>query len=166
MGKTTDIEMLFRTWYRPLCLYALHYLSDPDAAEDSVQEAFTALWKQEGAVADPKAWLYASVRNRSIDRLRRSGRTETLPQDLDGPIADDEAAERSALEARLWTALDALPEMRRRCLLLAKRDGLSYKEIAEELGLSVNTVRNHIARAMETLRAGSPEILAFIFSFF
>ena len=62
--------------------------------------------------------------------------------------------------------MDALPEMRRRCLLMAKRDGLSYKEIADELGLSEHTVRNHISRALESLREGSPQILSFIFLFF
>ena len=56
--------------------------------------------------------------------------------------------------------------MRRKCLLLAKRDGLSYKEIADELNLSEHTVRNHISRALETLREGAPQMLDFIFSFF
>ena len=166
MAQVPQIETLFRTYYRPLCLYALHYLGDPDAVEDIVQESFTALWQQENAVRNVKAWLYAAVRNRCIDALRRTGKTEPLPMDLDGPISDDEAADRSTLEARLWTAVDSLPEMRRKCLLLAKRDGLSYKEIAEELNLSEHTVRNHISRALETLREGGPEILDFIFSFF
>ncbi len=166
MDKSKALESEFRTYYRPLCLYALHYLGDTDAAEDVVQESFTALWQQEKAIQSVKAWLYAAVRNRCIDVLRRAGKTEPLPMDLDGPISDDEALERSSLEARLWTAVDSLPEMRRKCLLLAKRDGLSYKEIAEELNLSEHTVRNHISRALETLREGGPEILDFIFSFF
>ena len=166
MDRTRAFESDFRTYYRPLCLYALHYLGDPDAVEDVVQESFTALWRQEKAVANVKAWLYSAVRNRSIDLLRRAGKTEPLPTDLDGPISDDEAENRSALEARLWTAVDALPEMRRKGLLLAKRDGLSYKEIAEELTLSEHTVRNHISRALETLREGGREMLDFIFSFF
>ena len=113
-----------------------------------------------------KACLYSAVRNRSIDALSRAGKTEPLPSDLDGPISDDEAEERSALEARLWTAVDSLPEMRRKCLLLAKRDGLSYKEIADELSISEHTVRNHISRALETLRESRPQMLDFIFSFF
>ena len=166
MLHTKEIETLFRTYYRPLCLYALHYLHDVDTAEDVVQESFAALWRQEEALANVKAWLYSAVRNRSIDMLRRTGKTEPLPSDLDGPITDDEAEERSALEARLWTAVDALPEMRRKCLLLAKRDGLSYKEIADELNISEHTVRNHISRALETLREGAPRILDFIFLFF
>ena len=166
MLQTKEIETLFRTYYRPLCLYALHYLGDPDAVEDVVQESFTALWRQENPVDNVKAWLYSAVRNRSIDALRRTGKNEPLPSDLDGLISDDEAEDRSALEARLWTAVDSLPEMRRKCLLLAKRDGLSYKEIAIELNLSEHTVRNHISRALETLREGGPQMLDFIFSFF
>ena len=105
MLQTKEIETLFRTYYRPLCLYALHYLGDPDAVEDVVQESFTALWRQENPVANVKAWLYSAVRNRSIDALRRTGKNEPLPSDLDGLISDDEAEDRSALEARLWTAI-------------------------------------------------------------
>ena len=164
--QTKEIEACFRTYYRPLCLYALHYLGDPDAVEDVVQECFTAYWQQEKPAESARAWLYAAVRNRCVDALRRAGKTVSLPRDLDGPIPDEDAAERSALEARLWTAVDALPEMRRQCLLLAKRDGLSYKEIAEELNISEHTVRNHISRALETLREGAQRILDFIFSFF
>ena len=110
MLQTKEIETLFRTYYRPLCLYALHYLGDPDAVEDVVQESFTALWRQENPVANARAWLYSAVRNRSIDSLRKTGKTELLPSDLDGPISDDEAEERSALEARLWTAVDAFDQ--------------------------------------------------------
>ena len=91
---------------------------------------------------------------------------EPLPRDLEGQISDEEAMERSAVEARLWEAVEALPEMRRKCLLMAKRDGLSYKEIAQELGIAEHTVRNHISRALETLREGRRHILQFIFSFF
>ena len=166
MDRIKAFESDFRTYYRPLCLYALHYLGDPDVVEDVVQESFTALWRQEKPVANVKAWLYSAVRNRSVDALRRTGKTEPLPCDTEGPITDDEAENRSALEASLWTAVDSLPEMRRKCLLMAKRDGLSYKEIADELNLSENTVRNHISRALESLREGGPQMIDFIFSFF
>ena len=93
MLQSKEIETLFRTYYRPLCLYALHYLGDPEAVEDVVQESFTALWRQENPVANGKAWLYSAVRNRSIDALRRTGKNEPLPSDLDGLISDDEAEE-------------------------------------------------------------------------
>ena len=76
MLQTKEIEALFRTYYRPLCLYALHYLGDPDAVEDVVQESYTALWRQENPVANVRAWLYSAVRNhisRALETLREGG---------------------------------------------------------------------------------------------
>ena len=151
-----NIDDLFRLNYRPLCLYALHYLQDTDLAEDIVQECFTTLWEKIGQgfpISNRRAYLYMAVRNRSLDHLRRKGLpTESLkPYDTYGIIEDDDAEERSAKEARLWTAIDSLPEKCRQIFLMSKRDGLRYEEIAEELGLSVNTVRNQISKALNVL---------------
>lgn len=166
-----NIDDLFRLNYRPLCLYALHYLQDTDLAEDIVQECFTTLWEKIGQgfpISNRRAYLYMAVRNRSLDHLRRKGLpTESLkPYDTYGIIEDDDAEERSAMEARLWTAIDSLPEKCRQVFLMSKRDGLRYEEIAEELGLSVNTVRNQISKALKVLKDGAKKIYSFILSFF
>ncbi len=166
-----NIDDLFRLNYRPLCLYALHYLQDTDLAEDIVQECFTTLWEKIGQgfpISNRRAYLYMAVRNRSLDHLRRKGLpTESLkPYDTYGIIEDDDAEERSAMEARLWTAIDSLPEKCRQVFLMSKRDGLRYEEIAEELGLSVNTVRNQISKALNVLKDGAKKIYSFILSFF
>jgi len=167
MARKREIERIFMDWYRPMCLYALHYLGDADAVEDVVQEVFISLWNQEGPINNVKAWLHTAVRNRCIDQLRRDKTVELPgPRDLEGQLTDEEAFDRSAVEARLWAAVEALPEMRRRCLIMAKRDGMSYQEIADELGLSENTVRNHISRALETLREGRKQMIDLIFLFF
>ena len=166
-----NIDDLFRLNYRPLCLYALHYLQDTDLAEDMVQECFTTLWekiKQGFPITNRRAYLYMAVRNRCLDHLRRKGvQTESLkPHDTYGIIEEDDAEQRSAIEARLWTAIDSLPEKCRHIFLMSKRDGLKYEEIAEELGLSVNTVRNQISKALNTLKDGAKKIYSFILSFF
>lgn len=157
MARMNDIDELFRLYYRPLCLYATHYLQSVDAAEDVVQEAFVALWEKMKAGEGPslsKAYLSASVRNACIDilRRRRSHPESALPEDVAEPITDEEALSRSFDEARLWTAVESLPEGRRRMLLMHRRDGLKYSEIAERLGVSERTVRNQISRALKTLR--------------
>ena len=121
MGQNPDIRDLFRILYRPLCVYALHYLKDADAVEDVVQEAFTAWWQKGVGTDNAKAYLYAIVRNRCIDILRR-----------------------------------------RELLLMSKRDGLTYEQIADATGLSVNTVRNQISRALQSLRDGAASILDYI----
>lgn len=166
-----NIDDLFRLNYRPLCLYALHYLQDTDLAEDMVQECFTTLWekiRQGFSITNRRAYLYMAVRNRCLDHLRRKGvQTESLkPHDTYGIIEEDDAEQRSAIEARLWTAIDSLPEKCRQIFLMSKRDGLKYEEIAEELGLSVNTVRNQISKALNTLKDGAKKIYSFILSFF
>ena len=105
------------------------------------------------------------VRNRCMDQLRKKGiPTESLkPYDTYGIIDDDQAQERSQTEARLWTAIDSLPEKCREVFILSKRDGLKYEEIAEELGLSVNTVRNQISKALKVLKEGVQKVYMFFF---
>lgn len=149
------VDHLFKTLYRPLCLYAAHYLGgDIDSAEDIVQDCFVSLW-QHGA-KDSRAFLYAAVRNGCIDRLRRRHPevVQTEPSDLDGIISDNEAMERSEEEeARLWTAIDGLPRRCRDIFLMSKRDGMTYAEIARELGLSVKTVEHQMGKALRRLRS-------------
>ena len=105
------------------------------------------------------------VRNRCLDQLRKKGvPTESLkPYDTYGIIDDDDAMERSQTEARLWTAIDSLPEKCREVFILSKRDGLKYEEIADELGLSVNTVRNQISKALKIIKDGAVKIYNFFF---
>ena len=157
MNQNAAIRELFFRHYRPLCLYALHYLQDADAVEDVVQEAFTTYWQRlgESAPDNPKAYLYRMVRNRCIDLLRRSGHDPERLQaeDAAGVIDDGQAEERAELEARLWAAVERLPAKRRELLLMSKRDGMSYEAIAEATRLSVNTVRNQISRALQALRS-------------
>ena len=167
-ANTETFDDLFRYNYRPLCLYALHYLQDADLAEDMVQESYTALWEKLQAgthVLNRKSYLYMMVRNRCLDHLRKKGiPTESLkPYDTYGIIDDDDAQERSQTEARLWTAIDSLPEKCRQVFILSKRDGLKYEEIAEELGLSVNTVRNQISKALKLIKEGAVKIFTFLF---
>lgn len=154
------MEQLFQRYYRPLCLFALHYLEDLSAAEDVVQDCFVSYWEKAPEAVPARSYLYSMVKNRCIDILRTARPAAPLPEDL----SEEEAAGRSEAEARMWTAIDNLPERRRQCLILSKRDGLSYKEIATELGISERTVRNHVARAMASLRDG-PE-MRFVLLFF
>lgn len=167
--STIRFESLFMYNFRPLCLYALHYVGDTDMAEDIVQECFASLWEkiQQGApVRNRRAYLYMAVRNRCLDQLRRKGvPAESLrPYDSYGIIDDDEAEARSQTEARLWTAIDSLPEKCREIFILNKRDGLKYEEIAQELNLSVNTVRNQVSKALRMLKEGVIKIYTLFFA--
>ena len=105
------------------------------------------------------------MRNACIDRLRRQSPidTEITPTDLCGVISDEQAQESSFREAELWTAIELLPERCREIFLMSKRDGMTYREIAEELNLSEKTVEHQISKALKTLRGKKDDFLADFF---
>ena len=159
----TDIDSLYKQYFRQLCLYALHYIGDLDESKDIVQDCFTSLIKNNPDISSPRTYLYSSVRNRCIDLLRSKKKERTAPMDDLSQISDEEAQRRSEIEVQLLEEIDALPPKRRELLLLHKRDGLKYSDIARLKGLSENTVRNQIFRAIESLRRNSKKILSFLF---
>lgn len=166
----TDIDKIFKLYYRSLCMYILHYVHDIDAAEDIAQDCFTAFWKNTAkeniVIENIKAYLYTTARNHSLNYLRKESvyRSIITPSDLEDILTDDETEERSVIEARMWTAIDVLPERCREIFLLNKRDGMKYKEIAEKLQISVNTVDNHISKALRLIREGIHKTYIFIFN--
>ena len=161
-----NIEVLFRTNYRPLCLYALHYLNDIDAVEDIVQDSFVDLWellKGGKEIKNVKSYLYTMVKNRSLEKLKQDNLlTDDTILDKE-EFEDEDLEERSYIESRLWTAIDSLPERCRDIFLMSKRDELKYKEIAEELNISIKTVENQMSKALKTLKKGAVNIYTFIF---
>ena len=166
--KSIDIDDLFRLYYRPLCLYAARFLRDADQVEDIVQGAFVAYWekKQESRLDpdSPKSYLYRMVHNRCIDVIRQDGQASGISlEQLSEDVPDEEIVDRSFLWARLWTAIEKLPERRRQILLLSKRDGLSHAEIARRMGISENTVHNQLTKALQTLRSGADRIFFKLF---
>ncbi len=163
-----NIESLYRFYYRPLCLYALHYLEDEMQVEDVVQDCFIKFWEKsvQEEVEHPKQYLYRMVRNACMDVLRRTPGDKTGLEDAQSLEDDSRLQEDSFIEARLWTAIDSLPEKCRRIFLMAKRDGKSYEEISSRLGISSNTVRNQVSKALRILREGAEKIISYLFSLF
>lgn len=160
------IEKVFVQHYRPMCLYALHYVHDLDTSEDLVQECFCKLWEQSGRVHHEEltqAYLYRMLRNACIDFVRKNGARERgeQPSDLEGVLAEEACEEQAQKEARLWEAIDRLPDRCRKIFLMSKRDGMKHKEIAQALGLSVNTVENQVIKALKRLRADAERIYHF-----
>ena len=169
LSITQQIEELFTLHYRPLCLYAMHFVNDIDQSEDIVQDCFSIVWERLSSdkvqVENIKSYLFSMVRNKSLDYLQDEKRIDTdiSIAELNDELVQEEVEERSEMEARMWTAIDSLPERCRQIFLLNKRDGLKYKEIAEQLGLSVNTVDNQVSKALRLIREGAKKVYAFFF---
>lgn len=148
-----DIEQLFLEFYRPLCLYALRFVGDIDKAEDVVQDCFVKILERPGDSLQQyddrgrRALLFCIVHNHCIDELRRAQAMANIPLET-----TEEEMENAFSAARLWTAIDALPDRCREVFLMAKRDGMTYREIAEELGISERTVEHQVSKALHLLR--------------
>ncbi|MDE6381203.1 MAG: RNA polymerase sigma-70 factor [Muribaculaceae bacterium] len=147
-----EFDIFFRRMYLPLGMYALRIIDDAQNAEDIVEDAFTKAWQQmeEGKeFSDFKAYMYRSVRNGCISFIR--ARKEIVGIECI-PEVDEETVDTSERDARLWKAIDALPDKCREVFLLSKRDGLSNEEIAERMGISIKTVKNQMTKAFSRLR--------------
>lgn len=147
-----EFEILFRKLYLPLGMYALRIVDDADVAEDLEQDAFMKAWlyiENGGEIENFTSFMYRTVRNVCISYLRN--RPEMLGEELISEVADEEI-DTSFRDARIWKAIDELPEKCREIFLMSKRDGLSNEEIAEELDISIKTVKNQMTKAFSRLR--------------
>lgn len=137
-------------------MYALRYVEDTETGEDMVQEAFVKVWRHlhEGKeIENLKSYLYMAVRNECVGYLRQRKNIAQDEELAEIPDVSDEDIDTSERDARLWRAIDRLPERCREIFLMSKRDGMSGEEIAAELGLSIKTVKNQMTKAYERLRS-------------
>jgi RNA polymerase sigma-70 factor (ECF subfamily) len=128
-----------------------------DDFDDLVQEAFGRLWRSHllGPVANPRAFLFAVARNLAFDRHRaRSGFvlkpiTETDAENVfDEEPSAAEHASRTQEREILRAAIRSLPDRCREVVLLRYMDSLTYKEIAQRLNISPETVKIHLAKGL------------------
>jgi RNA polymerase sigma-70 factor (ECF subfamily) len=147
-----EFEIYFRRLYLPLGMYALRIVDNADDAEDIVEETFVRAWQcvsSGSEVGNFDSYMYRSVRNACISFMRGKRDLESI--DLVPDICD-EVIDTSFRDARIWKAIDELPEKCREIFLMSKRDGYSNEEIAEELNISVKTVKNQMTKAFSRLR--------------
>ena len=166
MSDRHKIERLFKNNWDALCMFSLHFVGDMGTAEDVVMDCFLKLSERiehGDEILTPKHYLYQMVRNGSLDKARHVGQTVQLTETSRTSEDLDDVSERSVREARLWTAIDSLPPVRREVLLMSKRDGMHNDEISQTLGISVKTVEAHLYKAYKTLRGKAKEIYLLVF---
>ncbi len=133
-------------------MYALRIVDNTSDAEDIVEETFMKAWQAISSgteIGHFKSYMYRCVRNECVSFLR--GKKEMEPIDSI-PEISEEVMDTSFRDVRIWKAIDELPEKCREIFLMSKRDGLSNAEIAEELNISVKTVKNQMTKAFARLR--------------
>lgn len=154
------LDEIVRAYWTPLVRYARGLLDAADAAEDVAQETFVRLWHGRERW-DPhgglNALVYRIARNLAIDeQRRRKVRLDWRSARQEAPARQEvdpgELAEAAELRDAVHRAIHALPERRGEVFMLARFHGMSYREIADLLGLAEQTVANHMSAALADIR--------------
>ena len=158
-NKEKAFTAVFDKNYETLCLYAVRFTEDLVEAEDVVQEAFVRFWemyRDRLTVENARPLLYRMVRNMCVDRARAK-RWSTVDAEV---MADQlvyyfqpESEGDSKIDL-LMEAVRNLPEKCQQVLIAICFNEKKYKEVAEEMSVSVNTVKTQLARALKLLREG------------
>lgn len=156
----STFEHLFKAHYKELHAYAGVMLRDMDMAEEIVQGMFLRFWEKRELLnvqTSIKAYLYKCVYNDSMNYLKHQ-KVKTKYHDFAAYTMNNEyepassRVELSELEIKLQEALNELPEACRTIFQMSRFEELKYREIAEQLDLSIKTVENQMGKALKILR--------------
>jgi RNA polymerase sigma-70 factor (family 1) len=158
-GNETAFKQIVDAYWTKVYGQALAYSKSVPLAEELTQDTFIAIWMNRerlSAVANFPGYLFMIVRNKLLNTLRQK-LAATTPVDN---MALEETTWRpdAQLEYRqvydlLLKAMEALPPMRKKVFMMSRLEGKSYEEIAGELQISRNTVKEHIVKALNILRS-------------
>lgn len=153
------MQMIFTDYYRPLCVYALKYLSMVEDAEDVVQNVLIAFWENkkgrlfEGSL---RSYLFGAVAKASFKFLERNGQIVFRDIEKQADLFFEEMTydddELKLLRDRLYREIELLPENARKVFNAIVLEDMTYKEVAERFCVSVNTVKTHYSHALKKLR--------------
>ena len=154
-------RQLFESFYGSLVAYANTLTHDSEQAKDLAQESFAQLWdKRKGlaTILSVKAYMFSMVHNLYIDQYRKRRSRDKIFDELKVQALNDQfsspekdIAER---ERQLIQLVEQLPPKCRRILLMNKKEGKKYHEIADLLGISVKTVESQMRIAFKRIRKG------------
>jgi RNA polymerase sigma-70 factor (family 1) len=158
-GSEDAFRLLFERYRGKLYHYILTITESSEAAEDTVHDVFLKLWmgreKLQG-IENLHSYLYRMSHNHAVTGLRRMAKETLILAELKKevePIADVDPVSQKEIRKSIQRAVDQLSPQQRKVFLHSREDGMRHEQIAEELGISVNTVRTHLAKALEFLRA-------------
>lgn len=158
-----DIKYLFNTYYARLCYFAYKLVKDQEAAKDLAQDVFLKYWHKRNEYSSElaiKNFLYLSLRNACLNFIRHDSVEKNYADTLADDTLEDEKGLAHLIKAEalvaIHNAIENLPEGCKTVLQLAYFEGLKNDQIANEMGVSINTVKTQKQRALKLLRLKLP----------
>ena len=161
-GNKKAFEQVFHQYYGVLCSLAKRYMKDTDMSEEMVCQVFFHLWENRYNLevdSSLKNYLIRSVHNRCLNALRHQKVVEKHATDFAfdqsigvESITPHDCVLQSEIETIIKKVVASLPEQCRRIFIMSREENLSHKEIADQLKVSVNTVKTQLSRGTSRLK--------------
>lgn len=160
-GNESVFTVFYELYSEKVYRLAFRFLKDKEQSEEIVQETFINLWlSREKLNTEGNMWLYLYViaKRLSLNALRQVCKSTDLTEKLlhhmiEGHNSTEEEVLAHDLEQFAEKIIEKLPRQQQLVFKLSRIEGLSHKEIAEQLHISPNTVKNHMVEALKTLKA-------------
>lgn len=158
MLEKSEFDSVFREFYSQLYFFARQYVDDDEACRDIVSGAFERLWQNFSKVerVSVKSFLYIAVRNLCVDHARHVSRHREYARYVAAMsrYATDASSllEREELQRLVNRKIGELKPPTRDIFVACYVERKKYKEVAEQMGISVSTVKKHIVKALKAMR--------------
>jgi RNA polymerase sigma-70 factor, ECF subfamily len=168
-------DALYRKYNKKLYKFGYSILKSKEDSENLIQDVFLNLWENRHKVeknASIQSYVFTIAYNSAISILRKKTKDfqfveylKSLQEITEEPVNVE--LEYNELTAKLDKIINELPQRQKEVYLLHKVEGLKYNVIAEQLHISVNTIENHMSRALKTIREklGDYSLLAILFCY-
>ncbi|MES2734599.1 MAG: RNA polymerase sigma-70 factor [Bacteroidota bacterium] len=159
-SEIPTVEQLFKRYQPMLFRRAFRLVDEEDVAKDLVQNVFLQLWKNRETIDfGPaiqgylfKATTHAALNYLDSNKRKRFLHQQILRQSSHETTGGTETLAFQELQTNIQQAIERLPPKCKVIFLLSRQEGLPYKQIAEQLDLSLKTVENQMGIALEKLR--------------
>ena len=159
-GNEKAFRQLFDLYYQDIYGYSISLLKSKETAEENVQDVFMKVWlHRENLNPDQsfKAYIFTIARNQAFNTLNKAANDLALKEAVfyesqkSHEYGDYSIREADCKKLRKQ-AMKQLPPKRKQIFKMSRKKGMSYEEISQELGISINTVRNQMSKALESMR--------------
>ena len=159
-GNEKAFRSLFDLYHQDIYGYSISILKSKEAAEENVQDVFMKVWLHRENLNPEqsfKAYIFTIARNQAFNFLNKAANDVLLKEEIfyesqqSHEYGDYSIREADCKKLRKQ-AIKQLPPKRKQIFKMSRKKGMTYEEISQELGISINTVRNQMSKALESMR--------------
>lgn len=157
------MRLLFEKYFEPLVVWADTFLNDMDQSEDLVQDFFLKIWQkkiyQNWNPDKLSSYLYISVRNLAYNKLRKiDPLKQAIKIDSIDEIYEEYQSNKEEIVSLILQEIERLPDRGKEVVKCIYLKGMKYEEAAQELNVSISTIKTQLVRSLKTLRTRSEKL--------